>query len=120
MVDQVERRARDDSRELALELARAAAAHLCERERAARRGGEGSCEAAVGACGWVRATLAGACGWVHEREHGCERERVRERERERGGGEGAEAEDARRSCGRTVRGELKQLVRTRWTHELRC
>ena len=38
-----------DSRELALELARAAAAHLCERERAARRGGEGSCEAAVGA-----------------------------------------------------------------------
>ena len=48
VVDRVERRARD-SRELALELARAAAAHLCERERAARRGGEGSCEAAVGA-----------------------------------------------------------------------
>ena len=40
VVDQVERRARD-SRELALELARAAAAHLCERERAAWRGGEG-------------------------------------------------------------------------------
>ena len=40
VVDEVERRARD-SRELALELARAAAAHLCERERAAWRGGEG-------------------------------------------------------------------------------